>query len=87
MPQASEDAVFMLVIPDRTTKMAADVAQRLDLALKLVQENIVVVDPPSKLSSFLQFLKKRVIAERGLSPSCSTVITLDSIVIFYSWYS
>jgi hypothetical protein len=53
MPKASEDTVFVLVISDRTAEMAANVAQRFDLTLILVKEDVVIVDPPGKLAGFL----------------------------------
>jgi hypothetical protein len=45
VPQASKNAVFVLVITDRATEMAADVADRLDLTLVFIEENIVIIDP------------------------------------------
>ena len=67
VPQAGKNAVFVLVITDRTTEMATDVADRLDLAFIFVQENVVIIDPARELAGLLQLVKRSEVSKIGLS--------------------
>ena len=50
MPETSEFAIFMFAVPDWTTEMPTYIADRLDLSFPYIKENVVVLDPASKLS-------------------------------------
>src|ERR1700761_6574320 len=66
VPKAGKFAILVLVITHRTAKMAANVANGLDLALKFVQQYVVVFDPASELSSLFQLFERSEKAVIGL---------------------